>query len=347
MNMIDIGVIGATGYTGVELVRLLLNHPHANLKVLTSEKSAGQKFSAVFPAFSALCDLELEPFYPLEVAKKIQVAFLCLPHKSSQEAAAKLRERGVKVIDLSADFRLKSAREYEQWYDKHQHPELLSEAVYGLPELFREKIKGAKLVANPGCYPTGAALALAPLLKEKMIAVDSIIIDSKSGVSGAGRSATTDNLFAEVSEGFKAYKVGSHRHTPEIEQTLSEIAGEKILVSFTPHLVPMDRGILTTAYAKPFRKLKTADILKVFRSFYKGEKFIRVKAEGLFPNTKDVRATNFCDIGAIYDERVDRIVVLSAIDNLTKGAAGQAVQNFNLISGFEEGLGLKLFPHIP
>lgn len=345
--MIDVGVIGATGYTGVEMVRLLLGHPRANLKVVTSEKSAGTKFSVAFPAFSSLCDLELEPFYPVEVSKKIQVAFLCLPHKSSQDAASKLRERGVKVIDLSADFRLKSAKEYEQWYEKHQYPALLKEAVYGLPELYREKIKGAKLVANPGCYPTSAALALAPLIKEKMIALDSIILDSKSGVSGAGRTASIDFLYSEVNEGFKAYKVGAHRHTPEIEQTLSDLAGEKVLVSFTPHLVPMDRGILTTAYAKPFRKWKTADVLRVFKSFYKGEKFVRVKPEGSLPNTKDVRATNFCDIGLIYDERVDRIVVLSAIDNLTKGAAGQALQNFNLISGFEEGAGLQLFPHLP
>lgn len=345
--MIDVGVIGATGYTGVELVRLLLAHPQVNLKVVTSEKSAGAKFSEVFPAFLGLCDLELEAFYPVEVSKKIQVAFLCLPHKSSQEAAAKLRERGLKIIDLSADFRLKSTKEYEQWYEKHQYPHLLKEAVYGLPELYRNNIKGAKFVANPGCYPTSAALALAPLLREKLIALDSIIIDSKSGASGAGRSASVDLLFSEVHEGFKAYKVGTHRHTPEIEQTLSDLAGEKVLVSFTPHLVPMDRGILTTAYVKPFRKLKTADVLKIFKNFYKNEKFIRLKPEGSFPNTKEVRATNYCDIGVLYDERVDRIVVLSAIDNLTKGAAGQALQNFNLMSGFEEDLGLKLFPHLP
>ncbi len=345
--MIDVGVIGATGYTGIELVRLLLAHPKVNLKLLTSEKSAGQKFSEAYPAFQGLCDLTLEPFYPKEVAKKIQVAFLCLPHKASQEAVLQLRDFGVKVIDLSADFRLKSAKEYEQWYDKHQCPELLKEAVYGLPELYRDKIKSAKIVANPGCYPTSVALALAPLLKEKMIALDSIIIDSKSGTSGAGRSASVDFLFCEVNEGFKAYKVGSHRHTPEIEQTLSDLAGEKIFVSFTPHLLPIDRGILSTIYVKPFRKLKTADVLKVFRNFYKNEKFVRIKPEGTLPNVKDVRATNFCDIAAIYDERVDRIVVLSAIDNLTKGAAGQALQNFNLISGFEEDLGLSLFPHIP
>ncbi len=345
--MIDVGVIGATGYTGVELVRLLLSHPQINLKVITSEKSAGVRFSEVFPAFLGLCDLALEPFYPLEVSKKIQVAFLCLPHQSAQEAAAKLRERGLKVIDLSADFRLKSAKEYEQWYDKHSYPKLLAEAVYGLPELYREKIKGAKLIASPGCYPTGAALALAPLIKEKLISLDSIIIDSKSGASGAGRSAATELLFSEVNEGIKAYKVGQHRHTPEIEQTLSELAGKKIFVSFTPHLVPMDRGILTTAYAKPFRKMKSADLLKVFKNFYKNEKFVRIRPEGFFPNTKDVRATNYCDIGAIYDERVDRVLVISAIDNLTKGAAGQALQNFNLISGLDETLGLKLLPQVP
>ncbi len=345
--MIDVGVIGATGYTGVELIRLLLAHPQVNLKVVTSEKNSGSKFSDVFPAFLGLCDLELEPFYPVEVSKKIQVAFLSLPHKSSQEAAAKLRERGLKVIDLSADFRLKSAKEYEQWYEKHQYPNLLKEAVYGLPELYRDKIKEAKLIANPGCYPTSAALALAPLIKEKMIALDSIIIDSKSGASGAGRSVSVDLLYSEVNDGLKAYKVGTHRHTPEIEQTLSDLAGEKVFVSFTPHLVPMDRGILSTVYAKPFRKLKTADVLKVFKNFYKNEKFVRIKPEGSFPNTKDVRATNYCDIAVLYDERVDRIVVLSAIDNLTKGAAGQALQNFNLISGFDESLGLKLFPHVP
>lgn len=345
--MIDVGVMGATGYTGIELVRLLLAHPQVNLRVVTSEKSSGSKFSEVFPAFSGLCDLELENFLPVEVSKKIQLAFLCLPHKSSQEAVAKLRERGVKVIDLSADFRLKSAKEYEEWYDKHQYPELLKDAVYGLPELYREKIKSAKLIANPGCYPTGAALALAPLIKEKMIALDSIIIDSKSGASGAGRAASVSLLYSEVNDGFKAYKVGSHRHTPEIEQTLSDLASEKVFVSFTPHLVPMDRGILTTAYAKSFRKLKTLDVLKVFKDFYKNEKFVRVKLEGTFPNTKDVRTTNFCDIGVLFDERVNRIVVISAIDNLTKGAAGQALQNFNLISGFDESLGLKLFPHLP
>jgi len=263
------------------------------------------------------------------------------------EAAAGLRERGIKVIDLSADLRLKSAKEYEQWYGKHMHPELLKEAVYGIPELYREKIKGAKLVANPGCYPTSAALALAPLIKEKLIVLDSIIIDSKSGVSGAGRSAEVGNLFSEVNDGFKAYKVGNHRHTPEIEQTLSDLAGQAVKVSFTPHLVPMDRGILTTAYAKPFRKLKTADLIKLFKDFYKGEPFIRIKPEGVFPNTRDVRTTNFCDIACYFDERTERILILSAIDNLTKGAAGQAIQNFNLMAGFEETMALKLLAHIP
>src|SRR4030095_560364 len=345
--MISVGVIGATGYTGVELVRLLLGHPQAKINLVTSEKSAGMKFSEAFPAFQGLCDQPLEAFHVLEAAKKIQVAFLCLPHQSAMEAAAAFRERGVKVIDLSADFRLRSAKEYEQWYGKHSRPELLAEAVYGLPEIYREKIKTAKLVANPGCYPTSAALAMAPLLKDKAIVLDSIIFDSKSGVSGAGRGAEIANLFSEVNEGFRPYKVASHRHTPEIEQTLSDLAGEKITVTFTPHLVPMDRGILTTAYAKPTRKMKSADLNKLFRDYYKHEPFIRVKPEGTFPNTRDVRATNFCDLGVVYDERTDRIIVLSAIDNLTKGAGGQALQNFNLMEGLEENSGLKLLAHIP
>ncbi len=345
--MINVGVIGATGYTGVELVRLLLQHPKIHLKVLTSEKSAGVSFSTAFPAFQGRCDLTLEAFSISEVAKKVQVAFLCLPHKASQEAVAGLRERGVRVIDLSADFRLKSAKEYEEWYEKHSQPNLLKEAIYGLPELYREKIKGAEFIANPGCYPTGAALALAPLIREQMIALDSIILDSKSGVSGAGRTASVELLFSEVNEGFKAYKVGAHRHTPEIEQTLSDLAGEKVKVSFTAHLIPIDRGILTTAYANALKKWKTTEVLKIFKNFYKNEAFVRIKPEGSFPNVKDVRATNFCDIGVHFDERTNRIVVISAIDNLTKGAAGQALQNFNLMQGFEETLGLHLLPHLP
>jgi len=324
-----------------------LQHPKIHLKVLTSEKSAGVAFSVAFPAFQGLCDLTLEAFSISEVAQKVQVAFLCLPHKASQEAVAGLREQGVKVIDLSADFRLKSAKEYEEWYEKHSQPALLKEAVYGLPELYREKIKGAEFIANPGCYPTGAALALAPLIREQMIALDSIILDSKSGVSGAGRAASVELLFSEVNEGFKAYKVGIHRHTPEIEQTLSDLAGEKVKISFTPHLIPIDRGILTTAYAKALRKWKGSEVIKIFKNFYKNEAFVRIKPEGSFPNVKDVRATNFCDIGVHFDDRTNRIVVISAIDNLTKGAAGQALQNFNLMQGFEEGLGLNLLPHLP
>jgi N-acetyl-gamma-glutamyl-phosphate reductase len=345
--MINVGIIGATGYTGIELVRLLLSHPEAKIKVITSEKSAGLKFSDAHPAFQGLIDLTLEPFHVIKVSKEIQIAFLCLPHQSAADAAVRLRERGVKVIDLSADFRLKSAKEYEIWYEKHKHPEMLAEAVYGLPELYREKIKTAKLVANPGCYPTSAVLALAPLIKEKLILLDSIIIDSKSGVSGAGRNPSIENLFSEVNEGFKPYKVGNHRHTPEIEQSLSDLAEEPVKVTFTPHLVPMDRGILTTVYAKPLRKLKTAEVLKIFKNFYKKEPFVRIKEEGVFPNTRNVRASNFCDIGVVYEERTDRIIVLSAIDNLTKGAAGQAVQNFNLMTGLEETLGLNFSPYVP
>ncbi len=345
--MIQVAVIGATGYTGVELVRLLSGHPKARLKIITSEKSAGKNFSEVFPSFQGVCNLPLESFSAAKISQEIEVAFLCLPHHSAMQAAADLLKNKIRVIDLSADFRLKSEKEYEEWYGKHSHPDLLKEAVYGLPELYRKKIRGAKFVANPGCYPTGAALALAPLIQEKLIQLDSIILDSKSGVSGAGRNAEVSNLFSEINEGFKAYKVGNHRHTPEIEQTLSDLAKEKIKLTFTPHLVPMDRGIFTTAYAKPLRKIKTKELLKVFEKFYQKEPFIRIKPEGVFPNTKEVRGTNFCDLSALYDERTDRMIVLSALDNLTKGASGQALQNFNLMMGFEETMGLKLSACIP
>ncbi len=345
--MIKVGVMGATGYTGVEMVRVLLGHPKIEITFVTSEKNAGASFSAVFPAFQGIFDQTLISSEQASLHSSASVVFLCLPHHSSMKAAAEWRQKAVKVIDLSADFRLKSAQEYEEWYGKHEFPELLSQAVYGLPELYREKIKNADLVANPGCYPTSAALALAPLIQKKLVHLESIIVDSKSGVSGAGRSAEVANLFSEVNEGFKAYKVASHRHTPEIEQTLSDLAGEKVRITFTPHLVPMDRGIFTTVYATPTQKIKTSELTQAFQEFYQGEKFIRIESMGRYPNTREVRATNFCDLACVVDERAGRIIVLSVIDNLTKGAAGQALQNFNLMMGLEETMGLKLLPHVP
>lgn len=338
--MIRVGILGATGYTGVEMVRLCLGHPQVQITVVTSEKNALQPFSDVFGAFYGVFESVLEPLNVAAIAQKIDVAFLCLPHHSAMHTAAALLEKGVKVIDLSADFRLRSAQAYEQWYGKHDYPQLLEEAVYGLPELYRDKIKSAPLIANPGCYPTSAALALAPLVKENLVDLTSIIVDSKSGVSGAGRSAEIANLFCEVNEGFRAYKVATHRHMPEIEQTLSDLARQPVRISFTPHLVPMDRGILTTVYLTPRAPLPPKDLQAIYEAFYKKEGFVRVKPSGKFPNTKEVRGTNFCDIGVVADERTGRIIILSAIDNLTKGAAGQALQNLNVSMGWEESLGL-------
>jgi N-acetyl-gamma-glutamyl-phosphate reductase len=255
---------------------------------------------------------------------------------------------GKTVVDLSADYRLRDAEVYGRWYDKHLNPELLPEAVYGIPELRREEIARASLVANPGCYPTSVILGLAPLLKNKVVDPHSIIVSSASGVSGAGRAAKVDTLYCEVNEGFKAYGVGGvHRHIPEIEQELSHLAGKKVTISFTPHLVPMDRGILSTVYAMPVKPGTTRELLKTYEDFYHGEAFVRVLPEGNFPSTSFVRGSNFCDIGLTVDGRTGRVIVVSAIDNLVKGAAGQAVQNMNIMCGFPENTGLEglaLFP---
>ncbi|HCU25031.1 MAG TPA: N-acetyl-gamma-glutamyl-phosphate reductase [Deltaproteobacteria bacterium] len=337
---LSIAIIGATGYTGLELARLLLRHPKVEIAAVTSEKSAGEIFSRQFPAFAGKLDLRLEALNIAALAERAQLVFLCLPHHEAMEAAHAFREKGVKVIDLSADFRLHDAAEYESWYGPHAAKELLPKAVYGLPELHREAIRHADLIANPGCYPTSCILGLAPLLSEKWIALDSIHCDSKSGVSGAGRSAKTEFLFSEVNESFKAYGVGRHRHTPEIEQEFSELAGEKITVTFTPHLVPMDRGILSTLYAKAKVPLDSQKLHALYEKFYSQEPFVRLRPLGNFPATHEVRLSNFCDIGVHFDERSGRVVIVSVLDNLTKGASGQAIQNMNLRMGFEETLGL-------
>jgi N-acetyl-gamma-glutamyl-phosphate reductase len=255
---------------------------------------------------------------------------------------------GKRVVDLSADYRLQDPKEYEKWYEPHLSPVLLKKAVYGLPELKRVRIAGADLVANPGCYPTTVILGLAPLLKNKLIDPAAIIADSKSGVSGAGRSAKVDSLYCEVNEGFKAYGVGgSHRHIPEIEQELALLAGKKLTITFTPHLAPMDRGILSTIYSVPVKSVTASELLKVYNDFYKGEPFVRVLPEGSFPSTAFVRGSNFCDIGVTVDSRSGRVIVVCAIDNLVKGASGQAVQNMNIMCGFPETMGLEGLPLFP
>ncbi|MCE9624162.1 MAG: N-acetyl-gamma-glutamyl-phosphate reductase [Deltaproteobacteria bacterium] len=337
---LKVAIIGATGYTGIELARLLLRHPKVEITAVTSERSAGEAFSKIFPAFQGRLDLTLEALDPSTIAKKAELVFLGLPHHEAMGAAKAFRDLGLKVIDLSADFRLRDAATYEAWYGQHSAQALLEETVYGLPELYRDSIVKADLIANPGCYPTSCILGLAPLLREKKIALDTIHCDSKSGTSGAGRSAKTELLFCEVNESFKAYGVGKHRHTPEIEQELSVLAEEKVVITFTPHLVPMDRGILSTIYAKATGAMDSKSLHSLYEKFYAKEPFVRIRPLGVFPATHEVRMSNYCDIGVHFDERTERVIVVSAIDNLTKGASGQAIQNMNLRMGFEETLGL-------
>jgi N-acetyl-gamma-glutamyl-phosphate reductase len=345
---LKIAIVGSSGYTGGELFRLLLNHPLAEVTAVTSEKSAGRPITSIFPHLSGLTDLVCEPLDPEGIAKKADFVFLALPHVTAQEAAYRFHQLGKKIVDLSADYRLTDPAVYETWYEhRHQYPALLSKAVYGLPELYREAVKSAALVANPGCYPTSAILGLAPLLRAGAVDLSTIIIDSKSGVSGAGRSPSLAHHYPEVNEGLTAYKIGTHRHTPEIEQELSALAGKSFTVSFTPHLIPMNRGILTTIYAKLAGSADTAGVLARYEEAYGDEPFVRVLPVGQFPNVRNVRGSNFCDIGVTVDGRTGRVIVVSAIDNLVKGASGQAVQNMNLMSGFDESAGLRaagLFP---
>ncbi len=345
--MIKVGIYGASGYTGEELLRLLIRHPQVEIAAITSRQNKGLPLTRIFPGFQGLTDLTFADYDPQQMAGICDVVFLALPHSVSMQAAPSFLGAGKKVIDLSADFRLRDVKTYEHWYGKHTAPGLLKEAVYGIPELYRREITASNFIANPGCYPTSVILGLAPLLKNRFINHRSIIIDSKSGVSGAGREPQTGTLFCEVMEGFKAYNVGRHRHTPEMEQELSLLAGEEVRVSFTPHLLPVSRGILSTIYADLTKDASTAEILGVYSDFYREEKFVTIYEEGVLPNISAVRGTNFCHLGLIVDNRIKRIVIISTIDNLVKGAAGQAIQNMNLICGFAEDTGLNMVPLFP
>jgi N-acetyl-gamma-glutamyl-phosphate reductase len=331
--MIRIAVLGASGYAARELLRLMLAHPEVEITALASRQEGEPHIGDVHPSLRGRLDLRLENLTAEQIASRADCAFSCLPHAASAEAVVPLLTAGARVVDLSADYRLNDAAIYAKWYD-HAHPDpgRLAETVYGLPELYRDRIRGANLVANPGCYPTSAILPLAPLLAANVISPEGIIIDSKSGVSGGGRTPKANFHFPEANENFSAYGVGVHRHTPEIDQVLSDAAGAATNVVFTPHLVPMDRGILTTAYATPTRNVDAAAVMKALRERYANEPFVRV-VDGL-PATKDVVGTNFCDITARVVR--GRVLTISVIDNLIKGAAGAAVQNFNLMYGFEE-----------
>ena len=344
--MIKVGIIGATGYAGRELVRLITQHPKAELVTMTSQSYAGQEYKEVYSNYSHL-DYVCEEEHIEEMAEKCDVIFLALPHGvASKKINADILSK-TKIIDLGADFRIQDVDVYEKWYTTHYSKDILPEAVYGLCEINRDKIKGKRIVANPGCYTSCSILSLYPLVKEGMIDLSSIIIDAKSGATGAGRGLSLGNHYCELNESVKAYKVASHRHTPEIEEQLSIAAGQDIVLNFTPHLIPMDRGILATCYATLNKKYTYDDIRKAYEKHYGNEHFIRLTKEGVFPETKWVKGSNFVDIGFTVDERTNRVIVIGALDNLFKGAAGQAVQNMNIIMGIEETTGIDYVPIFP
>ncbi|MEX0716144.1 MAG: N-acetyl-gamma-glutamyl-phosphate reductase [Planctomycetaceae bacterium] len=331
--MTRVAVLGATGYTALELIRILLRHPAVEIVALTTRQEGEPHVAAIHPSLAGRLDLRCADLSPAQVAERAEFAFCALPHVASMEAVPTLLDAGCRVVDLSADYRLKDASVYEKWYG-HRHTDAarLADAVYGLPELWAERIPDARLIANPGCYTSTSILGLAPLLCAKLIEPAGIIIDAKSGVSGAGRSPKLGTLFAECNESISPYSVGNHRHTPEIDQVLSERSGDAVRVLFTPHLVPMDRGILCTMYARPTRPVDQATLLETIREFYAGKPFVRVVEH--LPATKHTSGTNYCDITA----RVvgEHVIVFAALDNLIKGASGVAVQNFNLMHGHPE-----------
>jgi len=343
--MIKAAIIGGTGYAGQELVRLLCRHPHVKLEGISARSGAGQNYANIYANFRGFTGLICEGFGEGGLIDRSDVVFAALPHGLSGEIVSEAIKGGKRVIDLGADFRFSDVLVYEEWYGaKHPHPGLLESAVYGLPELYRNRVEGARVVGNPGCYPTCSILALAPLLKEDMLEEGSIIIDAKSGVSGAGRSLKLGSHFCECNESVKAYSVAGHRHTPEIEEQLSALASKKVTVGFTPHLVPMQRGMLVTAYGRLKSKADAGEINRLYEDFYNGEYFVRVMEEDKMPTTGQVRASNFCDIGTAVDKRTGRVIVCSVIDNLVKGASGQAVQNMNIMFGFDEKEGLDTPP---
>lgn len=339
--MVNVGIIGATGYVGIEIVRLLQGHPGVNITSVVSQSFVGQKISDIYPNLKNVFDMECQNLDIDKITADADVLVTALPHGISKEVIPKLIEKGKRVIDHSGDFRYKSVKVYEEWYGiKHEMPHLLDKAVYGLPEFYRGEIKNAQIVANPGCYPTCTLLGIAPLLKNRLIETKNIIVDAASGVTGAGRSTELPYQFCECTENFKAYKVSNHRHTSEIEQEMGILAGEEMLISFTPHLAPMKRGMLSTIYANLKDTKSAAKLTALYKEYYKNDFFVRILDEGKLPETKYVAGSNYIDISIVVDKRLNRAVILSSLDNLGKGAAGQAVQCLNIMSGLPEETGL-------
>ena len=336
--MIKVGIVGATGYAGEEVIKILINHKSVKITELSAVIDKEEPISSIFPAFKGRLDIMCHKPDAEKTAKNVDLVFLALPHKVSMEVVPQFLKEKKLVVDLSADYRL-DYDIYKIWYGvEHKDKDNLPIAVYGLPELYYDQIKKAKLVANPGCYPTSAILGAAPMVKEKAVEEDSIIIDSKSGATGAGRRPDIALSFSEVNENLKAYKVNEHQHKPEINKILSQVAGTKIDVVFTPHLIPINRGILSTIYMKLTKRLNTKGVIDIYNKFYKGKPFVRIYDEGKLPQVKDVVGSNYCDIGVKVAG--DKLIVVACIDNLKKGAAGQAVQNMNIMTGLDETKGL-------
>ncbi len=339
--MVKVGVVGATGYTGAEIVRLLASHPRVELTSLTAKVEGSPRVDELFPSLRGHLDLPVTELPAEEVAERCDLVFLALPHRVSMQYVPHFLGSGRRVIDLSADYRLRDAALYERWYGaRHVHQEGLKEAVFGVSELFREKIKKARLLANPGCYSTGVILSLAPLAAEGKLSGASVIVDAKSGVSGAGRWPGDSFFYAELNENFKAYKIGRHQHVPEMEMVLGELSGGQVKVLFSPHLLPISRGILNTIYVRPGGKVEAEALPELYRRFFEGSPFVHICNFGELPQIRDVRWTNNCRIGFAADPGGGHLIMVSAIDNLMKGASGQAVQNMNLMLGFEETEGL-------
>ncbi len=346
--MVKVGILGATGYAGQEIVRLLLSHKETEIVWFGSQSYVDKKYSDVFGNMFRLVENVCKADNIEELANEVDVIFTATPQGFCSSIINEDVLSKTKVIDLSADFRIKDVEVYEKWYGiTHKSKEYIKEAVYGLCEVNREQVKKARLVANPGCYPTCSFLSIYPLAKAGLIDMQSIIIDAKSGTSGAGRGAKVNNLYCEVNENIKAYGVATHRHTPEIEEQLSYASGEQALINFTPHLVPMNRGILITAYANLKQKMSYEQVKEIYDTCYKDEYFVRVLEKDVAPETRFVEGSNFVDVNFKIDKRTNRIIMMGAMDNLVKGAAGQAIQNMNLMFGLEENMGLKLAPMFP
>ncbi len=346
--MIKAGIIGATGYAGGELVRLLMGHRETEIKWYGSRSYIDKKYADVYRNMFEIVDDVCRDDNLEKLAGEVDVIFTATPQGFCASLMSEKILSQAKVIDLSADYRIKDVNVYEKWYGiTHKSPQFIGEAVYGLCEINREKIRGARLLANPGCYPTCSTLSIYPAVKEGLIDPATLIIDAKSGTSGAGRGAKVDNLYCEVNENIKAYGVAGHRHTPEIEEQLGYAAGGPVTLNFTPHLVPMNRGILITAYASLKKDVTYADVKSVYQKYYEKEKFVRVLDEGVCPQTKWVEGSNYVDVNFVVDTRTHRLIMMGAMDNLVKGAAGQAVQNMNLMFGLPESMGLELVPMFP